>query len=76
MRKTMCAFALTLILSGSILAGEIPNGGNTPPPPPPPPPTGEFVGENPDGRALALQTSDETVTEYILNLIQNVLTLY
>lgn len=74
MRKTLCTLALTLILSCSTMAGEIPNGGNTPPPPPPPP-AGNF-GEIPNGRAANVQTSDEMVKDYILIIIKNVLALY
>jgi hypothetical protein len=75
MRKTICALTLTILLSGAAMAGEIPNGGNTPPPPPPPPQGREFAGATPNGQDL-LQTSDETATDIILNLIQSMLSLY
>lgn len=76
MRKTICALALTLILYGTIFAGEMPNGGTPPPPPPPPPPVTDDFGEMPNGRAVLVQTTDPTVKDYILTIIQNVLTLY
>lgn len=74
MRKTICALTLTLILSGVTLAGEMPNGGTTPPPPPPP--QGRTIGEMPNGQEITLQTSDETVADFILNLLENILTIY
>lgn len=74
MRKTLCAFALTLILSNAALAGEIPNGKTNPPPPPPF--VEETVGETPNEQALTEQTSDETVTDFLLNLVQSVLAIY
>lgn len=75
MRKTICALTLTLILSGTALAGEIPNGGNTPPPPPPPP-QGRTIGEIPNGQNSPLQTSDETITDFISILLENILAIY
>ncbi|GEM_PF-5635811 len=77
MRKTLCAFALTLMLCVATLAGEIPNGGGTPPPPPPPPPGGEMFGNQPTiVQTLEEYGYDETVTDSILSLIQNVFALY
>lgn len=70
MRKTLCAFALTLILSGAALAGEMQN------PPPPPPPGGGFASQIPDDQTMSLQTADETVTDYIFDLMQDVLEIF
>jgi hypothetical protein len=70
MRKTLCAFALTLALSGVVLAGEMPQ------PPAPPPPGGGFVSQMPDDQTLSLQTADVTVTDYILDLMQDVLEIF
>jgi hypothetical protein len=69
MRKTLCAFALTLALSGVVLAGEMQN-------PPAPPPGGGFVSQMPDDQTLSLQTADVTVTDYILDLMQDVLEIF
>jgi len=79
MRKTLCAFALTLMLCVATLAGEMPTGGNPPPPPPPPPAAAPADGTSIE--PLILQTSeepneDETITGVILNLFQSMLALY
>lgn len=74
MRNTLRALTLTLILSGTALAGEIPNGGT--PPPPPPPPQGRTIGEIPNGQNSPVQTSDETIKDFITILLENMLAIY
>ena len=74
MRKTLCAFALTLVLSGAVWAGEM----QAPVPPPPPPSGNALIIENPaDVQNSTTQTSEETITGYILDLlIQDMLAIY
>lgn len=77
MRKTLCAFVLTLILSGVALAGEIPNGKNDPPPPPPP--GGGFASVNDQTdikQSLDETILDDSMTDYILSLMRDILALY
>jgi hypothetical protein len=74
MRKTLCAFALTLVLSSAVWAGEIPY----PAPPPPPPGGNALIIEDPTNvQDSTAQTPEETLTEYILNLLlQDILAIY
>jgi hypothetical protein len=45
-------------------------------PNPAPPPGGGFVSQMPDDQTLSLQTADVTVTDYILDLMQDVLEIF
>ena len=64
MKKLMMVLVLSLSLSSSVMAGEIPTGGITPPPPPPPDgmqaSTTTVSGELSSG-GLTYQIADTTV---------------
>ena len=64
MKKLMMVFVLSLSLSASAIAGEIPTGGIVPPPPPPPDgmqaSTTTVLSEIPSG-GLSYQIADTTV---------------
>jgi hypothetical protein len=71
MKRFAMTIALSCVLSGSALAGEIPTVGVTPPPPPPPDGI-QATSTSAPGEVPTVGLTDQ-VTEAALTLIQSIL---
>jgi hypothetical protein len=71
MKKTLRVLVLVVLLAGSVYAGDMPNGVVSPPPPPT-----TNVAQEPVVASQNLQTTENPVTETLLNLLQSVLALF